>query len=114
MIDPECELCEAAGLTERYYDDDVCWVAECESCFVPMIVLRNHIVDPPADVRERLHDLLGMVVAAEFEGAFWIDENMRSIPTHYHAHARPTHGFGASGFRRRSASGPTPDSRTPT
>ena len=27
-----CELCEAARFTPWYYEDDVCWVAECEAC----------------------------------------------------------------------------------
>lgn len=100
--EPECELCQAAGLTERFYADDDCWIAECESCFVPMIVWRHHVVEPPAAIRGRLRECLSDVVAQHFDGAFWIDENMRSIPTHYHAHARPKHGVGASGFRRRS------------
>jgi hypothetical protein len=88
-FDPDCELCEAAPLTERFHDDADCWVAECESCSVPMIVWRSHDPDPPADVRAALHQRLRDVVGAHFAGEIWIDDNLRSIPTHYHAHARP-------------------------
>lgn len=102
-FDPDCELCEAAPLTERFHDDDVCWVAECESCSVPMIVWRSHDADPSADVRTMLHARLTQVVAQHFDGEIWIDDNLRSIPTHYHAHARPRGGFFGQGLARRSA-----------
>ena len=38
MADPHCELCEAAHLTTWYHDDEVCWIADCEICDVPMVV----------------------------------------------------------------------------
>jgi len=88
-FDPECELCEAAPLTERFHDDDDCWIAECESCSVPMIVWRSHDPNPSPAVKEMLHQRLRDVVDEHFDGEIWIDDNLRSIPTHYHAHARP-------------------------
>jgi hypothetical protein len=84
-----CELCEAAPLTERFYADDECFVVECESCFVPMVVLRAHVADPTTDTTERLHAVLLKVVAEHFDGAVWVDAVRRTIPDHYHAHARP-------------------------
>ena len=42
-----CELCEAARLTEWFHEDDDCWIAECESCSVPMVVWKIHDADPP-------------------------------------------------------------------
>ena len=99
--DPGCELCEAAPLTERFYDDDQCWIAECESCSVPMIVWRTHDPAPPDDVRDALHDRLRTVVADHFDGEIWIDDNLRTIPTHYHAHARPRRGMFGGGLVRR-------------
>ncbi len=84
-----CELCEAAVITTRYYEDDACWIADCEVCRVPMVVWRVHDATPPADVRARLHELLGAVADAQLgEGAWKIDDVMRNIPDHYHAHAR--------------------------
>lgn len=99
---PTCELCEAARLTEWYHEDDECWVAECEACFVPMVVWRRHDAHPPDDVRARLLARLD-----EVAGTMWppsgdrpgyvVDDVLRTIPDHYHAHARPRHRWGARG-----------------
>jgi hypothetical protein len=87
-----CDLCLAARLTPWYYEDDVCWIAECGICAVPMVVWRWHGTEPPASevayMRERLRE-----VATARLGAFWIDDYMRNIPDHWHAHARPQGGF---------------------
>lgn len=37
-----CPLCKADKLTKWYYEDDVCWVADCKTCGIPMIVLKHH------------------------------------------------------------------------
>lgn len=103
---PDCELCEAAAITERFHNDELCWIAECESCFVPMVVWREHHPSPPDDVRAELHRRLTEVVGAHFEGEIWIDDNLRSIPTHYHAHARPRGGAFGHGLRRRVPTDP--------
>ena len=97
-----CELCEAAHMTEWFHEDDECWIAECESCSVPMIVWKQHDNAPPADVRERLHGKLGAVVAEHFEYEHYVDDNLRQIPEHYHAHARPRGGFFGHGLVRRA------------
>ncbi len=54
-----CELCEAARMTEWFYEDDVCWIAECEQCYVPMVVWKTHDPSPPDDVRDALLQRLG-------------------------------------------------------
>ena len=99
-FDPDCELCEAARLSEWFYEDDVCWVAECEACFVPMVVWKRHDPSPPEEVRVVLHARLSEMVVAYYVFEHWVDDNMRSIPTHYHAHARPRGGFSGHGLRR--------------
>ncbi len=101
-FDPECELCEAAPLTERFHDDELCWIAECESCSVPMVVWKRHDPTPPVEVRSLLHERLLTVVGHHFEDEVWVDEHLRSIPTHYHAHARRRRGFPGEPLRRRS------------
>ena len=83
-----CELCEATPFTEWFHSDDLCWIAECDACCVPMVVWRVHDPDPPAEIREQLHARLVAAVEARSADPYWIDENMRSIPDHYHAHAR--------------------------
>ena len=84
----DCELCEATPFTEWFHSDDLCWIAECDSCSVPMVVWRTHDPTPPEEVRQMLHDRLSNVMEARSSGPFWIDDHLRSIPDHYHAHAR--------------------------
>ena len=84
----DCELCEAAPITPWFHEDDVCWIAECEACFVPMVVWREHGTNPD---EETLTHMLGQLerVATEQIGAdHSIDAVMRQIPDHFHAHAR--------------------------
>lgn len=87
-VEPMCELCTAAQLTERYFDDDLCWVAECEACFVPMVVWKHHDPNPPEEIRAELLQRLTTTAETFHRTGWWIDETMRSIPYHYHAHAR--------------------------
>ena len=87
--DRGCELCEATPFTEWMHSDELCWIAECDSCSVPMVVWRVHDPNPPEAIRDELHARLAAVVESRSDKRYWIDENMRSIPDHYHAHARP-------------------------
>jgi Zn ribbon nucleic-acid-binding protein len=88
MSSSNCELCEAARLTTWWYEDDVCWVAECESCGVPMVVWREHRADPPPDTRAAMLARLRAVADEHGPRSYWIDDTLRTIPDHYHAHAR--------------------------
>jgi len=91
--DARCDLCIAARITPWYHSDEQCWVAECEFCAVPMVVWRRHDPSPPPAVREHLHRVLTQVMEERFGWEFRIDDHMRNIPDHYHAHARPVGGF---------------------
>jgi hypothetical protein len=82
-----CDLCEAARLTPWHHEDDICWIADCEVCDVPMVVWRHHGTEPPdADVEHMLRELTR--VADALFGEWSLDRNMRQIPDHFHAHAR--------------------------
>ena len=84
-----CDLCEAARLTEWYHEDDVCWIADCEVCSVPMVVWKHHGTSPPEPELEHMLSELSRVAAERFEAApFSLDRVMRQIPDHFHAHAR--------------------------
>src|SRR3546814_21164454 len=86
--DPDCELCEAARLTPWFHEDDLCWVAECEACAVPMVVWRPHRIDPsPADeerMLQRLH-----AAADEQPGPHRHHPDRRALPRHRTGHPRP-------------------------
>jgi hypothetical protein len=89
---PTCELCDAVKMTTWWFEDDVCWIAECESCFVPMVVWKRHGTDPSDGDRTFMLEQLRGVAEVHGPKRFWIDESRRSIPDHYHAHARRVMG----------------------
>ena len=88
----DCMLCRAERITPWYHEDDVCWIAQCEICAVPMVVWRSHGVHPAPAELDHMLTRLREVARAEL-GAFWLDDHMRNIPDHWHAHARPEGGF---------------------
>lgn len=84
-----CDLCEAARFTPWFHEDDICWIAECEVCSVPMVVWRWHGVDLPDDeLAHMLAHLESVAIEVLGEGRYVIDRVMRQIPDHFHAHAR--------------------------
>lgn len=88
---PDCDLCEAARITPWHAEDEVCWVADCAVCRVPMVVWRTHSPDPDVQARAHMRELVGAVADARFGAGAWVfDDHMRLIPDHFHAHARPT------------------------
>ncbi|HEX5588143.1 MAG TPA: hypothetical protein VFZ17_12605, partial [Acidimicrobiia bacterium] len=72
----------------------------CEICEVPMVVWRFHGTQPPTEQLEHMHQQLALVAGQTLTVEHYVDDNMRNIPDHYHAHARPKGGFFGRGFRR--------------
>ena len=94
-----CELCEAARMTTWYHEDDICWIADCEICDVPMVVWREHGATPPETAVDHMVAALDRVATSRFgSGGYNIDRIMRQIPDHFHAHARDPNWW----FRRFS------------
>ena len=95
-------------MTIWYHEDEVCWVADCEVCGVPMVVWRHHGATPPDDDVEHMLAALARVADGELGRDGWsYDRVMRQIPDHFHAHARDPNWwfrrFGGGAPRRRSA-----------
>jgi hypothetical protein len=93
-------------MTTWHHEDEVCWVADCEVCAVPMVVWRRHGASPPDDEVEHMLGVLGRVADAELGAGVWsLDRVMRQIPDHFHAHARDPgwwfRRFGGAVRRRR-------------
>lgn len=88
-----CLLCTAQRVTQWHFEDEECWIADCLVCATPMVVLRAHSLPEPVDEARLLARLER--IAAERYGAdgYWIDDERRRIPDHWHAHARPAGGF---------------------
>ncbi|MGH7354537.1 MAG: hypothetical protein ACRELS_08195 [Candidatus Rokuibacteriota bacterium] len=95
----DCDLCRAKKLTPWYHEDDVCWVAECDVCDTPMVVWRWHGTAPPPEHVAHMRARLKEVALAHF-GECWVDDHMRNIPDHWHAHGRPADGFWGWEFKR--------------
>lgn len=87
-----CELCEAARFTHWYFEDDICWVADCEVCDTPMVVWRNHGTRPTETDVQYMIGELETAGRQRFGPAGWaVDRTMRQIPDHFHAHVRDPH-----------------------
>ncbi len=85
----DCELCEAARFTHWYYEDEVCWVADCEACSTPMVVWKSHGTRPSKkDLAWMLERLEEAGVERFGKGVGSIDRTMRQVPEHFHAHWR--------------------------
>jgi hypothetical protein len=85
----DCDLCEAARITACYHEDEVCWVADCEACSVPMVVWRRHGTDPSeAELDHMIAELTKAADGVLGQGCWSVDFRMRQIPDHFHAHAR--------------------------
>jgi hypothetical protein len=65
-----------------------------------MVVWRFHGTDPSPEHREHMLNRLATVAAQRLTVEHYVDDNMRNIPDHYHAHARPRGGFFGHGFLR--------------
>jgi hypothetical protein len=85
----QCPLCEAARLTPWHLEDDVCWVADCEVCDVPMVVWRTHGTEPADADRDHMLGQLELVADRRIgKGEWFLDAVMRQIQDHFHAQAR--------------------------
>src|SRR5512145_1002289 len=93
-----CDLCRAKKITPWYHEDEVGWIAECDVCDTRMVVWRRHGTQPPAEARAHMLARLGEV-ATQRLGEYRVDDNMRNIPDHFHANARPKGRF--FGYDRR-------------
>ena len=65
-----------------------------------MVVWRSHDTSPPLAQLEYIHARL-REVALQHYGPIYIDDRMRNIPNHYHAHGRPEGGFFGRDFAGR-------------
>lgn len=91
---PGCELCEAARFTHWYSEDSICWVADCEACNVPMVVWHTHGVNPTPAEQDHMETELGRAADQRFGHQQWrVDADRRSIPDHFHLHARDDDWF---------------------
>ena len=86
-----CELCNLKKKTKWYYEDEYFIVCDCETCKVPMIVLKTHSTSL---LMEELIDLMwimskhlnGIFINKVLEGR--LDQKRRKVLDHWHIHIR--------------------------
>jgi hypothetical protein len=71
-----------------------------------MVVWRWHGTDVPDTDLQHMMERLSDVADQVFDGHY-VDGQMRKIPDHFHAHARPAGSFFGHGFRRDRGGGGT-------
>jgi len=90
-----CELCEAKKLAPWYYSDSLIWIADCETCHVPMGVIRRHTMKATQEEYQQLVTKLHEIGTKVFgENNFYFDHKQRKIKDHLHIHARKNKGKG--------------------
>jgi hypothetical protein len=72
--DPTCDLCKAKKMTPWFHEDDLCWIAECDVCAVPMVVWRFHGRRPPDEDVAEMRARLAEVAAREVGARVWQPE----------------------------------------
>ena len=84
-----CELCILENKTNIYIENDDFIIMDCDSCFVPMIVWKDHIMSLPEPDINIMETFL-IECAKQFYGdtPFFIDKKQRKIHEHLHWHAR--------------------------
>ncbi|GBD25419.1 hypothetical protein HRbin30_00738 [bacterium HR30] len=99
-----CELCVLTPSTRWYaeYNEPLRFVIiDCDSCDVPMAVLREHRATVQPWERGIIESALRDVADQRFPQGWFFDDHMRQIPDHYHIHARPLPSWAPSNRARK-------------
>lgn len=84
----DCELCELVFTrniyTKLHYEDETFLIVDCNTCFTPMVVLKNHRKSFKG--KERL--IIVKILLQLFGPTGFIDWKQRNIPDHAHCHLR--------------------------
>ncbi len=81
MFDDSCSLCQKEKKTHWYYSDTVCWIADCLTCKIPMIILVRHSMKLTDFESRHLPEIVEMF----FPGAK-LRKEQRKIEDHLHWH----------------------------
>ncbi len=86
----ECKFCALKDKTRNQYEDNICFIFECNDCKgTPLGVLKRHTDKPSREERDHLFRSLRTVAGKKYgRDEFFIDEGLSECESHYHAHAR--------------------------
>ena len=85
-----CELCTLERKMNIYIEDDCYIIMDCDSCFVPMMVWKDHTMSlPNPDLSVMLESQLSSCARMRWgDIPFFIDKKQRAVLDHLHWHAR--------------------------
>ena len=85
-----CELCTLERKINIYIEDDCYIIMDCDSCFVPMMVWKDHTMSlPNPDISVMLESQLSSCARMRWgDIPFFIDKKQRAVLDHLHWHAR--------------------------
>lgn len=78
----ECDLCKLEHKTSWYYEDSDFVILECDTCHVPMVVYKKHIIKMP----ERKIIYIKKLSYQIFGEQITFREEQRKIKDHWHIH----------------------------
>lgn len=83
-----CPLCALEKRTRWYYENRILVVLDCDTCKVPMVVLRRHTIEPTLGEQVAMQTALANVADEVFGPGNWITRTkQRKIKGHVHWHA---------------------------
>jgi len=95
LIKVMCELCILEDRTNTYMDTKKFIILDCDSCYVPMAVWKEHTMSIRKEYEELMESMLHKV-AKEFykDKPYFIDKKQNAIHDHLHWHVRPLNSKG--------------------
>ncbi len=78
-----CELCILERCTTWYYEGKYFVIIDCQTCRIPMIVLRRHSLTLTVAEQSELDNIMSYTSGMNMRGI------MRKIPDHWHKHLDP-------------------------
>lgn len=84
-----CELCKKEKIHKWYYEDKDIFVTLCKTCQVPMVVLKEHTMEAPEEIKKKMEEKLKETADWLLGTGVWkLDKIQKKIPDHLHWHAR--------------------------
>jgi len=80
----KCPLCERERLTTWYHEDNICYICDCTTCGVPMVVLKEH----RKPIKNELEHMINLARKQFNMETNTFDFSMRKIKNHFHFHLR--------------------------
>ena len=88
-MDGVCDLCLLKRKRNVYIDNKYFIIMDCDSCFVPMVVWKEHTMDVPEPDEQVMEAFLTEVANQFYESkSYFIDKKQRAVLDHIHWHAR--------------------------